>query len=169
MTDEHDFELKQISKQAVPHAIEKAEQYRLLNDPELAESICLDVLAVAPGDQKNLRTLILAISDQFANPGSRVGPRDALGYVQQLESEFERHYYCGLVAEREARACLGRTHGAAHAYTGFREAMNWYEKADGLSPPDNNDARLRYNTCVRTIQREHLEAPMSRELELPLE
>jgi hypothetical protein len=162
MDEDVDFELKQISKQAVPHAIEKAEQYRLLNDPELAESICLDVLAVDPDNQKNLKTLILAISDQFANLGSRVGPRDAQRYIASLEGEFERHYYAGLIAEREARACLGRIHGAAHAYQGFRQA-------DALSPADNNDARLRYNTCVRTIQREHLEPPMSREAELPLE
>jgi len=169
MTDDHDFELKQISQQAVPLAIEKAEQYRLLNDPELAESICLDVLAVAPENQKNLKTLILAISDQFASPRGRVGPRDAERYVHSLETEFDRLYFSGLIAEREARAYLGRTHGSAHAYAGFREAMTWYEKADALSPPDNNDARLRYNTCVRTIRRERLEAPVPGEAELPLE
>lgn len=167
MTDE--LQIKQISKEAVPNAIEKAEQYRLLNDPELAESICLDVLAVDPHNQKNLRTLILAISDQFANPGARVGPRDALEHVQNLESEYERHYYSGLIAERDGRASLNRSHGAAHAYHGFRQAMEWYEKADAMSPPSNNDARLRYNTCVRFIQREHLEPPPSRESELPLE
>ena len=107
------LEIKRISKDAVPAAIEKAGQYRLLNDPELAESICLDVLAVDPTNQKNLKTLILAVTDQFANPGSRVGPRDALEHVDKLESDYERIYYTGLIAEREARAMLGRTHGTA--------------------------------------------------------
>lgn len=167
MTDQ--LELKRISQDAVPHAIEKAEQYRLLNDPELAESICLDVLAVAPENQKNLKTLILAVTDQFANSASRVGTRDALAYVEKLTSEYERMYYTGLVAEREARAFLSRTHGAVHAFFGFRQAMSWYERADALAPAGNNDARLRYNTCVRTIQREHLEAPPPSESELPLE
>ena len=164
-----EFELKSISKQAVPQAIEKAEQYRLLNDPELAESICLDVLAAEPDNQRNLRTLVLAITDQFQSPGSRVSPRDALSHVANLESEYERVYYTGLVAEREGRACLARTHGSAHAYDCFREAMAWYEKADGISPPNNNDARLRYNTCVRTIQRERLEPAPRQASELPLE
>lgn len=163
------LEIKRISKDAVPAAIEKAGQYRLLNDPELAESICLDVLAVDPTNQKNLKTLILAVTDQFANPGSRVGPRDALEHVDKLESEYERIYYTGLIAEREARAMLGRTHGTAHAYQGFRQAMNWYEQADALAPPGNHDARLRHNTCVRTIQREHLEPMPPSEAELPLE
>ena len=45
------FELKPISTTAVPEAIKKAEHYRLLNEPEQAESICLDVLAAQPGDQ----------------------------------------------------------------------------------------------------------------------
>lgn len=169
MADQLELDLKRISHDAVPHALEKAEQYRLLNDPELAESICLDVLAVDPGNQRNLRTLILAISDQFANQSSRVGPRDALEHVAKLSSEYERLYYTGLIAEREARAFLGRTHGTAHAFFGFRQAMSWYEKADALAPSGNNDARLRYNTCVRTIQREHLEAPPPSESELPLE
>jgi len=164
-----EFELKKISKQAVPQAIEKAEQYRLLNDPELAESICLDVLAAEPDNQRNLRTLVLAITDQFQSPGSRVGPRDALAHVAKLESEYERLYYTGLIAEREGRASLARTHGATHAYESFREAMAWYEKADALSPPNNNDARLRYNTCVRTIKREGLEPAPRQASELPLE
>jgi len=163
------LELKRISQEAVPQALEKAAQYRLLNDPELAESICLDVLAVDPANQKNLKTLILAVTDQFANSASRVGTRDALMYVEKLTSEYERLYYTGLVAEREARAFLNRTHGAVHAFFGFRQAMSWYERADALAPTGNNDARLRYNTCVRTIQREHLEAPPLSESELPLE
>ena len=39
------FELKHITHEAIPHALEKAERYRLLNEPEEAESICLDILA----------------------------------------------------------------------------------------------------------------------------
>ena len=33
------FDLKSISTDAVPKALEKAERYRLLNEPSLAESI----------------------------------------------------------------------------------------------------------------------------------
>ena len=42
------FTLKSISPEAVPEAMEKAERYRFLNEPELAESICLDILAIEP-------------------------------------------------------------------------------------------------------------------------
>jgi len=37
-------ELKSLSKEAIPAALEKAERYRLLNEPGEAESICLDIL-----------------------------------------------------------------------------------------------------------------------------
>jgi hypothetical protein len=59
---------KVISTDAVAKAVEKAEHYRLLNDPEQAESICLDVLAVAPDHQIALRVLLLAMTDQFGTP-----------------------------------------------------------------------------------------------------
>jgi len=163
-----DFEIKKIHLETVPRAIDRAEHYRLLNEPELAESICRDVLAVDPKNQQNLRVLILAISDQFANLGTRTGKKEVVAHVAELESEFERLYYSGLLAEREARATLARSHAAQEAYHGFCEAMELYEKADALSPAGNEDSRLRYNTCLRTIQRERLKPP-SPEAELPLE
>jgi len=46
--------------------------------------------------------------------------------------------------------------------------MELYEKADALSPAGNEDSKLRYNTCLRTMQRERLKPP-SPEAELPLE
>ena len=39
------FELKPLSNEAVPAALEKAMRYRLLNEPAEAESICHDVPA----------------------------------------------------------------------------------------------------------------------------
>jgi hypothetical protein len=166
MDSQETFELIEICRESVPDALASADRYRLLNDPELAETICLEVRAIEPQNQRSLRTLILAISDQFARPGSRVGPHDALKYVRELESEYERCYYTGLVAEREARAALGRAR--IDAYAIFREAMWWYEKADALTPRRNYHARLRYNSCGRTIDREGLQPPI-REPELPLE
>jgi hypothetical protein len=57
--------LKKLSKDAIPRAQERAERYRLLNEPVQAESICLDILEVNPQDQLVLVTLLLAITDQF--------------------------------------------------------------------------------------------------------
>ena len=47
-------ELKPISKEAIPSALAKAERYRLLNEPRLAESICRDVLRTDAGNQQGL-------------------------------------------------------------------------------------------------------------------
>ncbi len=60
------YKLKTISKEAVPQALEKAERYRLLNEPGLAESICQDVLLVDPHNQKAIVMLILALTDRGA-------------------------------------------------------------------------------------------------------
>ena len=59
------FEPKPISRESVPAALQKAERYRIINDPSSAESICLDVLTVDPENQQALVTLLLAITDQF--------------------------------------------------------------------------------------------------------
>jgi len=40
------FDLKPLSKNAIPAALAKAERYRLLNEPMQAASICEDVLRV---------------------------------------------------------------------------------------------------------------------------
>ena len=59
------FQLKQISRDSIAEALEKAERYRLLNEPWLAESICFDILEVNPENSKAIVILILAITDQF--------------------------------------------------------------------------------------------------------
>src|SRR4051794_10266893 len=102
------IDLKTISREAVPLALEKAERYRLLNEPAQAESICLDVLAVDPENQEALVMLLLALTDQFHD-----GPADcfqqAEAVVPRLRGEFERLYYRGIIWERRgyARASQG--------------------------------------------------------------
>ena len=59
------FDLKPLSRDAIPAALAKAERYRLLNEPGEAESICLDVLQIEPANQDALVMLILALTDQF--------------------------------------------------------------------------------------------------------
>src|SRR5256885_341029 len=44
-------QLKSISKAGIPEAIAKVELYRYLNEPEEAESICRDILALDPPDE----------------------------------------------------------------------------------------------------------------------
>jgi hypothetical protein len=161
--------LKRIAADGIPHAMEKAERYRLLNDPVQAESICHDVLAVDPDHQDALRCLILALTDQLGASGAGNAAREARACIAKLTDEYERAYYTGLVHERETRAFLHRKNAfRSAAYDGFRHAMEWYERAEALRPPGNADAILRWNSCVRAIERERLE-PAGDDPELPLE
>ena len=163
------LELKAITADGIPHALEKAERYRLLNDPAQAESICRDVLAVDGDNQTALRALILCLTDQFGAHGAGGAAREAREHILQLDDEYDRAYYTGIVYERETRAYLERKNVVrSAAYDGFRHAMDWYERAESLRPPGNVDAVLRWNSCVRAIERERLE-PEAREAELPLE
>jgi hypothetical protein len=163
------FTLKTIAPDGIPHALERAERYRLLNDPAQAESICRDVLATDAHNQEALRTLILALTDQFAAHSAAGAAREARVHIVELEDEYERAYYTGIVFERETRAYLQRKNVVrSAAYDGFRHAMEWYERAEQVRPPGNVDALLRWNSCVRAIERERLE-PESAEPELPLE
>jgi tetratricopeptide (TPR) repeat protein len=161
--------LKRISPDGIPHALERAERYRLLNDPAQAESICRDVLAVDPDNQTALRALILALTDQFSASGAASSAREARGHIVQLDDEYDRAYYTGVVFERETRVYLERKNVVrSAAYDGFRHAMEWYERAEALRPPGNVDAVLRWNSCARAIERQRLE-PEPAEPELPLE
>jgi hypothetical protein len=161
--------LKMIEAGGIPHALDKAERYRLLNDPAQAESICRDVLMVDRDNQDALRTLILALSDQFGSHAAEGAAAEARGHIHQLRDEYERFYYTGIVYERETRAYLEhRNVVRSAAYDGFRHAMECYERAEALRPPGSVDAVLRWNSCVRAIERERLE-PDELGVELPLE
>ena len=147
------FALKKLSASAIPAALEKAEQYRLLNQPWAAESICLDILAADPGHQKAVRVLLLARTDQFGAESSRLmaNAREALS---QLTSEYERAYYAGIICERRAKAEIERhASGSVHAaYDWIREAMAHYETAERLQPSGNENAILRWNSCARLLK-----------------
>jgi hypothetical protein len=157
VSDPFNLEPMPISAPSVPRALERALRYRLLNEPEQAESICLDVLDVEPANQDALVTLVLALTDQFGvrePPPSRAHVDHFIG---MLESEYQRHYYRGIVCERQARAALRRPLGREYAFEAFREAMEWFEKAAAIRPEADDEALLRWNSCVRTIRRSHLE------------
>ena len=161
-----EFELKRISVDGVDAAISRPERYRLLNQPVQARSICHDVLAVDPDNQRALVVLVLAITDEFKSGASST--EQAKGYVSKLTDEYERRYYTGIVTERRARALLTKGPSAVFAYDVFRDAMEWFEKAAIVRPEGNDDATLRWNACVRTIQDKRLR-PREPEAELGLE
>ncbi|MEP6699617.1 MAG: hypothetical protein ABJB09_07805 [Verrucomicrobiota bacterium] len=163
------FELKTLSEEAIPAALEKAERYRLLNEPAEAESICLDVLKVSPENQQALVILLLAVSDRFSK-GYGVSDTQAKELLGRLKGDYDRAYYAGILAERRAKMKLTQGgHGSQWAYDLFREAMECYEQAEGIRPPGNDDALLRWNTCARIIEKNKLVPRHEEKLEPPLE
>ena len=156
-SDRKEFKLKPLSKSGIEAAMVKAEQYRLLNQPRLAESICLDILDIDPNNQKTSVMLLLALTDQFGQSSSKTA-KQAQDIALSLESEYERSYYLGIIHERMGSVALhsGR-HGADFdAYEWYMEAMDLYEKANTLRSAGNDDAILRWNTCARIIMQNSL-------------
>src|ERR1700749_4418520 len=86
------YELKRISTAGITEAIAKAQLYRSLNEPEEAESICRDILAIEPRHQLALRLLGLALTDQFTGVSSD-RDHEAERCFQQLIDPYERLYY----------------------------------------------------------------------------
>ena len=166
---EHDsMQLKKLSREAIPAALEKADKYRLLNDPRDAESICLDILEVEPGNQKAVVTLILARTDQF--PDS-FPPEEAKKLLPLLTDDYARSYYSGIIYERQAKAQLdSRTPGAAsYAYGLLRQAMEQFEVAMSFRDAVNEEAVLRWNACVRMIAQSKLVPREEANVEIMLE
>ena len=161
----HEHALKKLSASELEPAVAKAMLYRELNQPEEAESICRDVLAVDPAHQNALRVLGLALTDRFEEV--TVGLfEEAMSTFAKLAQEYDRVYHEGVAWERLGKAHLkrGEGHGALGA---LEHALDHYERAEKIAPPGNPDAVLRFNRCVRLLQSHRLlqdafDAPHSR-------
>jgi len=146
-----DLQLKPISREGIPKAISKAELYRYLNEPGEAESICRDILTTDPGNQAALRLLGLAITDQFTgNPSDRLS--EAENIFQNLSDDYNRFYYAGILNERQAKAQLAAGRSPYMVAPLFEKALDYFAKAESISPQGNDDAILRWNRCVRILQ-----------------
>lgn len=148
------YELKPLSKESIPEALQKAERYRLLNDPAEAESICRDILAVDADNRDARVALILSLTDQF---GSHLNQtfQEACDATSQLDDEYSRAYYRGLICERRAKYHLQRGGpGAGYvAYDWYHKALEHYREAQKLRPAGNDSSILRWNAIVRTLKR----------------
>jgi hypothetical protein len=162
------FAPKPISPDSVPGALAKAERYRLLNEPGEAESICLDILEIDPGNQQAAASLILALTDQIPQNPSIYS--NALSAIERLQSSYDRAYYSGIVWERRAKA---RHHGGGpgageYAHEWLKKALNFFDEAQNLRPSGNDDAILRWNACVRYLQANRDIAPRTQEAAEPI-
>jgi tetratricopeptide (TPR) repeat protein len=143
------WELKPLAAKNLKAAVTLAKHYRDLNQPEEAESICRDVLTVAPDDEDAWRTLGLALTDRFPSAWMTLFD-EACAAFAKLSSEYERVYYTGVAWERFAKAQLavGREQNAIHA---FEEALARFARAEELGPSDEPSPILHYNHCVRAL------------------
>ena len=115
------FKLKPLHPEAIPAALEKANRYRLLNEPGAAESIYLDILAIDPDNQEALINIVLAMSDRFGKDYA-VGDARVTEYLTRIRGDYERTYYTGIMYERRAKAVLHKN--GVGAYELFRQAMD---------------------------------------------
>src|ERR1700722_13516689 len=147
-----DLKLKTISKDGIPEAVSKIELYRFLNEPEEAESICQDILAADPDNQLAMRLWGLTLTDQFEGRHSdRFAEAEKI--FRSLRDPYEVSYYTGLMLERRAKAQI-RAGVTAHILVGsLHEAMRCFEEAEKIRPPHNDDAMLRWNRCVRLLEK----------------
>jgi hypothetical protein len=162
------FVLKPISPDSVPAALAKAERYRLLNEPTEAESICRDILEIAPANRDARVSLILALTDEIAHDDRAFS--SAVTEAKALESPYDRAYYSGLAWERRAKAFhhAGRPGAGAYAYDWIVKALGLFEEAEHVRPAGNDDAILRWNACVRFLERHKSVKPNAADVTEPI-
>lgn len=146
------YQLKTLSKESIPSALQKAERYRLLNEPYEAESICLDILQIDPDCQQAVISLLLAHTDKFKE-GLYPAFDKAMEVLGQLSDTHCKDYYKGVINERRAKAHLlmDGPSSADMAHHWYMKAMADYEQALETCSPNNADAALRWNTCARIL------------------
>jgi tetratricopeptide (TPR) repeat protein len=146
-----EFQLKTISKQGFAEVFSKVALYRSLNEPEEAESICHDILAVEPENQLAQRMLGLAITDQFTGqPADRYAEVERL--FENLADPYERNYYKGLLYERRAKAQMRAGRPPQVLIPLFNQAMLHFKEAEKIRPADNDDSVLRWSRCARLLR-----------------
>jgi len=158
-----ELKLNNISVDAIDEALIKARQYRSLLEPEIAESICLDILNVAADSQDALVIYILALLDQVSRSDNQVQIKTIERSIEKLTSQYHRYYYIGLLNERRARHMITQSMSHSFAYDYFYEALISYQQAIQRCPEQNDEAILRWNSCIRTIEKEKLKPRLDNE------
>lgn len=147
------LELKPLDPAAATSALDKARRYRLLNEPDDAESICLDILAAVPDNQEALITLLLSLTDKFPHSGLSPSFEQAQEIVPKLDGNYSKSYYLGVIYERRAKYHLkkGGPGAGTAAYEWFIKAMEAFNSALAGDDPKRHEAVLRWNSCARIL------------------
>jgi hypothetical protein len=88
--------------------------------------------------------------------GSAAGPTSiARKLFPRLQDAYKRAYYAGIISERRAKARLdnGGPGASGIAYRALHAGSGLLRKGRGHRPPGDDAALLRYNTCVRLLER----------------
>ncbi len=162
------FTLKPISQASKENALAKAERYRLLGEPNEAESICLDILEIDPANRQARISLILALTDEIPHDGGSFAR--ALEAIPALTSPYDRAYYFGIAWERRAKAAwaAGGHRPCSHLYDWIVKALGFFEEAERLRPAGNDASILRWNACVRFLNHHRELAPAAEEAREPI-
>ena len=162
------FTLKPISSDCIDGALAKAERYRLLNEPSEAESICRDILEIDQGNRQARISLILALTDEIPEEASSFSR--AMEAISHLETAYDRAYYSGIAWERRAKALFSsRGLGSSgYVYDWIVEALRLFEEAERVRPAGNDSSILRWNACVRFLERHKDLAPRTEQAPEPI-
>jgi|SRR6516225_2878970 hypothetical protein len=144
--------LKTISTTGIAEALAKAQLYRSLREPEESESICQDILIADPENQAALRLLGLSITDQFTG---EVSDRyaEVEDIFRRLVDPYAQHYYLGILSERRAKAQMHVARPSYVVVALIEEALRRFAEAEKIRPAGNEEAILRWNRCVRLLQK----------------
>jgi hypothetical protein len=164
------IEIRSLKPEGIEAALVKARQYRLLNEPDEAVSICLDILAADPNHQNAMIHLILAYTDKFADSGLEPSFKKALGIVERLDESHCKSYYTGIIYERRGKYHLkkGGPGSGALVFDWLAKALKAYEETLTDCDPDNQDAILRWNSCARIINKHPDVKPMEDDTSEPM-
>lgn len=162
------FKLKPVSHDGIKTALAKAERYRLLGEPNEAESICLDILEIDPANRQARISLILALTDEI--PQEESSFTRAMEAIPGLEPPYDRAYYSGIAWERRAKARYSsrRIGSSRYVYDWIVLALQFFEEAEKLRPAGNDSSILRWNACVRFLEHHKELAPMAEEALAPI-
>ncbi len=158
------FEPKPISRESVPAALQKAERYRIINDPSLRGKHLPGRADGGPGEPAGAGDTAARHHRSISRRAHR-GGAPARQILARLGDEYKRAYYAGIICERCAKAQMRPLAPGLgqNAYHWLREAMSWYEKAEKQRPARNDEAILRWNTCARILARHPELQPSSEE------
>lgn len=147
------FTLKPLSPDGIESALSRAERYRLLGEPNEAESICLDILDIDPANRQARISLVLALTDEIHQEEDSFDR--AMEAISSLESPYDRAYYSGIAWERRAKALVRSNQWVAsgYVYHWIVKALDSFEEAERLRPQGNDSSILRWNACVRFLER----------------